>query len=100
MKSFVSTLSALAIALFLVGCGGPADSDAVPVVEGDGHAEAEAGIEGETAHAEEGAEGEAAPAEGEGEAAEGEGEAPAEGEAAPAEGEAAPAEGEGEKAAE
>jgi hypothetical protein len=91
MKSFVSTLSALAIALFLVGCGGPADSDAGPVVEGDGHAEAEAGVEGETAHAEEGAEGEAAPAEGEGEA-------PAEGEAAPAEGEAAPAEGE--KAAE
>jgi hypothetical protein len=73
MKSFVSTLSALSIALFLVGCGGaPADTDGgdTAVV---GHEEP-APAEG---HEEE------APAEGEGEAA------PAEGEAAPAEGEKA-----------
>jgi len=84
MKSFVSTLSAFAIALFLVGCGGaPADPPAGPAVDGDGHAEAEAGIEEGMEHEE------AAPAEGE-EAA------PAEAEkAAPAEAEeAAPAEAE------
>jgi hypothetical protein len=88
MKSFVSTLSALAVALFLVGCGG--ETDTVPDTDLSPEMENAAPAEGEAAPAE--AEGEAAPAEGEGDAA------PAEGDAAPAEGEAAPAEGEGEAA--
>ncbi len=94
MKSFVSSIAALSIALFVVGCGGAPATDAGaetgstttdmmhsaapdPSQEGEGAAPAEG--EG------------AAPAEGEGAApAEGEGAAPAEGEgAAPAEGEAA-----------
>jgi len=86
MKSFLSSLCALAVALFLVGCGGTADDTTDVGAPEPGHDEAmmdgEHAEEGEHAEAAEGeaAEGEAA----EGEAAEGEA---AEGEAA--EGEAA-----------
>ena len=84
MKSFVSTIAALAIALFAVGCGGDAPTSTAPEATSTHDEEMNAG----GMHEEE-----AAPAEGE-EAAPAEGE-----EAAPAEGEkAAPAEGE--KAAE
>ena len=70
MKSFASTLSALSIALFLIGCG-----ETVPVETPEEAAAREANEEamaGEM-HAEEAAEGEAAEGEAaEGEAAEGE----------------------------
>ena len=81
MKSFVSSLSALAIALFLVGCGGTTDNDAAPSTVGpEGHAETTGGAHDEGAMAEGDAPAEDdAPAEGEAPA---EGDAPAEGEKA------------------
>jgi hypothetical protein len=88
MKSFVSSIAALSIALFVVGCGGAPAPDAgtdtgsttTDMMHSEAPDPAQAAAEGEEGAA----------------AAEGEGAAPAEGEAAaPAEGEAAaPAEGE------
>lgn len=98
MKSFVSTIAALSIALFAVGCSesapdtGAADGDS-GMADMTHDEAALAAEEGEGGHAEE-----EAPAEGGEEAPAGEEEAPAEGgEEAPA-GEEAPTEGE--KAAE
>ena len=83
MKSFVSSIAALSIALFVVGCGGApamdAGTDTGSTTTDMMHSEAPDPAQ------------DAAPAEGEGAApAEGKAAAPAEGEAAaPAEGEAA-----------
>jgi hypothetical protein len=98
MKSFVSSIAALSIALFVVGCGGSPDAGTdttdTTTTEDMMHDEVEVAEEaGEEADAGE----EAAPA-GEEAAPAGEEAAPAGEEAAPAGEEAAPAEGE--KAAE
>ena len=75
MKSFVSSIAALAIAMFVVGCGGSPDAGTDTTdttTEEMMHDEAEVAAEaGEDAHAH--AEGEDAHAEGEDAPAEGEG---------------------------